>query len=383
MATTKTAPGVTSRGRETPPPGDSLAVSPARWVGVALVVGALVTAMVMAMTSRVERGTGETPRDAVVGVLPSPTPIPVASGEGVPTELPEVELTSQHVSDPLGGYVTSERAATLSVVVPETVIRTRDLTLLILHDGELVETVQRPSGTEDPKPITLDEGPNRLSARLAGPNGAGPVTTDIVLRLDTKPPSLSISDPRDHQPMEGERVTVRGESEPGANVVILNRKTDESTSLTIGPSGEFEEVMTLDPGENDLRIRAVDTAGNVKILERAVDRAGAGVRPRIDVNPGQLSARKLPLEVRVIARLDDRDRKPVKGARVTFTLSVPGLATARSQEIVSGNDGVAVWKVEIPSEGVELGDAQVTLVAELPTGQKVDAQSGKVLTIVR
>jgi hypothetical protein len=294
-----------------------------------------------------------------------------------------VELTSEHVADPVAGIMTNVRAATLSVVVPETVIRTRDLRLVILHDGQPVETIERPSGTEDPKPITLNEGPNRLSARLAGPNGAGPLTTDIELKLDTKPPSLSITNPRDHQPVDGERVSVRGESEPGVSVVIVNRKTDQSTSLTIGPSGEFEEVVMLEPGENDLRIRAVDLAGNVKSLDRAVDRAGAGVKPRIDVNPGQLSARRLPQEVRVVAHLDDRDKKPVKGARVTFTLSVPGLATARSQEIVSGNDGTAVWKVEIPSEGVELGDAQVTLVAELPTGQKVDTQSGKVLTIVR
>jgi hypothetical protein len=267
--------------------------------------------------------------------------------------------------------------------VPETVIKTRELTLLVLHDGEVVETVRKPSGTETPHPIALREGANRLSARLGGPNGAGPVTSDIQIQLDTHAPTLKVDSPRDHQDVDGDRVTVRGESDPGTTISILNRKTDAESPLTVGPSGEFEEVVLLEPGDNELRIKATDVAGNVQSLDRSVVRAGAGVKPKITVNPGQLSARRLPQSVRVIAKLLDKEKNPVKGARVTFTLSVPGQATERSQEIVSGADGTATWKVEIPSEGIETGDAQVTLVAQLPVGGKVTADSVRALAIVR
>jgi hypothetical protein len=386
MATTRTAPGVTTRGRQPPPIEDDEAVSPARWLGVALVVGALVTAMVMAMTSRVEPGTGSTSAGdvgAAIAPTATETPLPVASGEGVPTELPMVDLTSDHVSDPLVGNVTRDRDATLAITVPETHLRTRDLTLLVLHDGEVVQAIKKPSDTEDPHPIALEEGPNRLTARLAGPNGAGPAATDIEILLDTQPPTLSVDAPRDHQPVEGDRVTVRGASDPGTTISIVNRRTGAESPLTVGPSGEFEEVVLLEPGENELRIKASDVAGNVESLVRSVDRAGAGVKPKISVTPGQLSARQLPRSVRVIARMHDKEKRPVKGARVTFTLSVPGQATARSKEVVTGADGTAVWKVEIPSEGIETGDAQVTLVAQLPTGARVGADSVRALTIVR
>jgi hypothetical protein len=385
MATTKIAPGVTTRGRQTPPPVDAPTVGRARWLGVALVVGALVSAMVLAMTSRVEPGTIPPPADSDAAVLVSPTtsPVPLATGEGVPTELPTVQLTSEFIDDPLSGMVTSERDAVLSVEIPETVIKTRDLQLLVLHDGEVVQTIVKPSGSEDPKPIMLAEGPNRLSARLAGPNGPGPATTDIEILLDTQAPALTVDNPRDHQSVDSDRVTVRGESDPGTTVVIVNRKNDAQSSLTVGPSGEFEEAVPVEPGENDIRIRASDVAGNIESVDRSVDRAGAGVKPKISANPRQVSARQLPQPVRILARLIDKEKRPVKGARVTFTLTVPGQATARSPEVTSGADGVAVWKTDIPSEGVELGDAQITLVAELPTGTKTEAASEDALIIAR
>ena len=81
--------------------------------------------------------------------------------------------------------------------------------------------------------------------------------------------------------------------------------------------------MLLEPGENEIRIRASDVAGNAEVVERAVERAGAGVRRRSRSNPKHLSARALPSQVRVMARLHDKDDRPVKGARVTFTLTIP------------------------------------------------------------
>jgi hypothetical protein len=385
MATATAAPSVTRRGRQAPPTDDIEAVSPARWLGVALVIGALITAMIMAMTSRVERGTSTAPADDAAALAPTATvtPMPAASGEGVPTELPMIALTSEHVSDPLTGTVTRDREATLQVTVPDTVIKSRDLTLQVLHDGEVVESIGKPGDTEDPKPITLNEGPNRLSARLVGPNGAGPAATDIEIVLDTQAPTLKVAAPPDHKSVEVDRVTVVGTSDPGTTITIVNRRTRAESPLTVGPSGEFEEVVLLEPGENELRIKASDVAGNVESVIRSVDRAGAGVKPKISVTPRQLSARQLPRSVRVMATLHDKEKRPVKGARVTFTLSVPGQATERSQEIMTRADGKAVWKVEIPPEGVETGDAQVTLVAQLPTGIRVGADSVRALKIVR
>ena len=129
MASSKIPPGVTSRGRQAPPPDDPLTVSRARWLGVALVVGALVAAMVMAMTSRAEPGEDPPSLGASVAASPTPSPVPVASGEGVPTELPMIALDSELPAGPSGGLVTKKPDASLKITVPETVIRTRELKL--------------------------------------------------------------------------------------------------------------------------------------------------------------------------------------------------------------------------------------------------------------
>ena len=173
--------------------------------------------MVMAMTSRAEPGEDPPSLGASVAASPTPTPVPVASGEGVPTELPMIALDSELPASPSGGLVTKKPDASLKITVPETVIRTRELKLEILHDGEVVDTILKPSGIETPEPIHLAEGPNRLSARLVGPKGPGPMATEIVVILDTQSPTLKVNSPRDHQPVDGERVTVRGESDPGAS----------------------------------------------------------------------------------------------------------------------------------------------------------------------
>jgi hypothetical protein len=209
------------------------------------------------------------------------------------------------------------------------------------------------------------------------------MATEIEVLLDTQAPSLKVNAPRDHQPVDGERVTVRGESDPGATVLIVNRRTDVEIPTTVGPSGEFEEVVQLEPGENEIRIKASDLAGNTEVVDRAVERAGAGVRAKISVNPRRLSARGLPSPARVIAKLRDKDDRPVKGARVTFTLTIPGQATVRSPEVVSGADGTATWKAQIEPEGIETGSAQVALIADLPTGGRIDEDSSEALVIER
>src|SRR6185295_5432988 len=132
-----------------------------------------------------------------------------------------------------------------------------------------------------------------------------------------------------------------------------------------------------------IRIRASDLAGNAEVVARGVERAGAGVKAKISVNPKHVSARALPSQVRVMARLHDKDDRPVKGARVTFTLTIPGQATVRSPEVVTGADGTATWKEQIEPEGIETGPAQVALIAELPTGVRFDDDSEDALVILR
>jgi Glucodextranase, domain B len=373
MASTKTAPTARARGSAAPPDrDDALAVSPARWLGVALVLGALIVAMTMAATSTARPGP-QPLEPAALTVTATATPGPVVAGEGVPTELPNLIIKADTNDDGSGGLVTRDREAGIVVKVPDTAIRARDLTLLVMRDGEIVEEIERPAGTEQPQPIELREGPNVLATRLVGPGGEGPVF-ELPIVLDTKAPSLKVLAPKDNQRIDEEQVTVRGTSDPGATVVVVNRTTREDGTQTVGPTGRFEEIVFLEPGENEIRVKVTDLAGNSNDIDRTVNRSGADVEGRISVDPQRLSVRRLPAFVRITAHLRD-DGKPVVGAQVTFTLSVPGQPTKASHTIESGPDGTALWRTEVVPEGIETGEAQVTMQAKLPVGGRVDAVS--------
>ena len=307
MASTKTAPTARARGGAAPPDeDDALAVSPARWLGVALVLGALIVAMTMAATSTARPG--PEPLDpAALTVTATATPGPVVAGEGVPTELPNLTITSDTNDDGSGGVITSDREVQTSVVVPETVIRARDLTLLVLRDGEVVERIERPAGTEGPRPVELREGPNVLATRLVGPGGEGPAF-ELPIVLDTKAPSLKVVAPKDNQRIDEEQVTVRGTSDPGATVVVVNRTTREDGTQTVGPTGRFEEIVFLEPGENDIRVKVTDVAGNSDDIDRTVDRSGA------DVGASDLGRATPPLGP-AAARLRADHRTPARRRR--------------------------------------------------------------------
>ena len=136
--------------------------------------------------------------------------------------------------------------------------------------------------------MQLKEGANVLGARLVGPAGNGP-TFEVPIELDTRPPSLDIQSPRENQSTDEDRVTVRGQSDPGAALSVLNRKTREERDQVVGPNGTFEEIVFLEPGENVIRIKVTDLARNAEDIERTVDRAGDDVRARITVEPRHLA----------------------------------------------------------------------------------------------
>ena len=68
------------------------------------------------------------------------------------------------------------------------------------------------------------------------------------------------------------------------------------------------------------------------------------------------------LEVTVL----DEDRRPIPGARVTFTLSPPGLPTS-TYHAETDAFGVARWsQIGLPREGAIAGKGFATVFANLP-----------------
>ncbi|MEO0938491.1 MAG: FecR domain-containing protein [Pseudomonadota bacterium] len=94
----------------------------------------------------------------------------------------------------------------------------------------------------------------------------------FTVRVDTTPPFLALLSPEPNLVSAAAQVEVFGASEPDAQVLL------NGAPLTLGADGSFIEVVTLTPGQNLIRLEAVDLAGNRSDAAQAVI-----YRPQVDV----------------------------------------------------------------------------------------------------
>lgn len=111
--------------------------------------------------------------------------------------------------------------------------------------------------------ITLVDGENKISAYSTDQvENESSVTREYIVLLDTKPPSIEVTDPKDGSSFEtssNQSIIIKGtvgENEEGTKVFINER--------TVYPEndGTFSYTYNLKEGENKLEVTAIDKAGN-------------------------------------------------------------------------------------------------------------------------
>lgn len=117
--------------------------------------------------------------------------------------------------------------------------------------------------------VNLTDGENNIStfSRDEAKNESTSSKSYLVL-LDSTAPTISVESPQD-----GERITLRknqiatikGVTEPKAKVFI------ESRLITADFEGKFQGSYNLQEGDNKIKIRAIDLAGNQGELELTVN----------------------------------------------------------------------------------------------------------------
>ncbi len=105
----------------------------------------------------------------------------------------------------------------------------------------------------------LQEGENRVL--LYSSDEAGNESTDKIylINKDTKPPQIKIGFPEDGASFnlkEDQTITIRGETEPDAQVYINDVLTYANSQ------GQFNHRFALKQGENKIEIKVEDQAGN-------------------------------------------------------------------------------------------------------------------------
>jgi hypothetical protein len=338
-----------------------------RWAGVGLVVFALLAAIVLAATAPLE------PDEAAGVTVVQPSPSATVPAKPTPSlgtgPVPEV---APSILDP-GVALTAESTLDLTVSLPETPIRPRDLKVAVFRNDREVARLPGRGPEVSVDDVELKRGENVLTAALVGPGGIGPLSEPVIITLDADPPEVTVIAPPEGAIVDEGRVTVKGRSEPGANVSIRNASGGAPYELTVGPEGTFKAQVALGPKANRISIRATDALGNTRSVERRVVRAAFEADASLRVRPSSIRIARLPTTVRIVLKVSDAKGRPVDRAPVTFSV-LPFGQSAEIYEAVT-RDGKATWLKRIPKDGALRGEGKVTARVTLPDGTILDERA--------
>jgi hypothetical protein len=344
MASTRTVSTVRGRTGGSAGTPTEPRISPARWGGMALVFVALLAAITLAVVSPSDRGTSP----AVNGSAPRTSPSPSAST--LDTRLP---TAPPQIVEPRDGDVLPELSIPVRVKLPEDDLSKRDLTLVILRDGEEARSLKGPTPG---KTVTVNDvallipGPHTLTAVLVGPGGRGPVSAPVTITQDVDAPDLSITSPEDRARTYGSVITVSGTSEPGVTLNISNAANGWEQDTSVSRAGTFSQAVPLKIGSNRISVSTKGQPGQGRHEQVVVVAEDGSPRVHVKVTPGTVSRAELPRRVKVSVRATDADHQPLDGADVWF--SVGGLGWEPSDfEGQTNPQGRATWSVEIKPVG--------------------------------
>lgn len=134
-------------------------------------------------------------------------------------------------------------------------------TVILLNNGNKVaEVLVNEDGEFKIDGIKLDEGLNEFVAQAVDAAGnESPLSRERRVVFDDQAPRITMDSPdisQENIRSDEKLFGVRGSSEIGAKVYINDRLA------RTGSDGKFEMQVPLNEGENEIKVRAVDTAGN-------------------------------------------------------------------------------------------------------------------------
>lgn len=105
--------------------------------------------------------------------------------------------------------------------------------------------------------VTLQNGENLFTAQAISPSGKKSDHSPVYqIDLLVSPPSLVLDHPQDGQTTTEKTIEVSGQTDPNTSVFINDRLA------LVTSDGRFRHNLALSPGENKIRIVAIDQAGN-------------------------------------------------------------------------------------------------------------------------
>jgi hypothetical protein len=319
-------------------------------------------------------GIGSTLGGFVQGVTstPSPSPIVDAIADAPSLDQPSEPYTSQPTVD-------------LVVTVPARLIGDKHHKIRLYlglpdQQAAAIQEVAIGSTAKTVIPgVELVDGINDFSVTITGPAGESDHSLVVRYILDTTPPKITITTPKNNAVINGKAVTIKGKTQSRTTLLARNDANGSSVAGTADDTGSFSLSVAIAAGVNKITIAGTDPAGNAAESTLTVRRGTGKLMVSLSASTYQIKRSKLPEPVTLFATVTDPDGRPLAGAAVTFTLSMPRVPTV-SIDGTTGIDGKASFKTSVP-KGADIGQGSATVL--VTTTSFGSTQDYTVITIVK
>ncbi|HNB53157.1 MAG TPA: FlgD immunoglobulin-like domain containing protein [Anaerolineales bacterium] len=126
----------------------------------------------------------------------------------------------------------------------------------------------------------LNEGPNALEIRAVDPAGNS-TTLRRDISLIVTPPEVVIASPVDDAFLSQSLITVSGQASPDVTLTV------NEIPVSIGQDGTFNHQLTLEEGDNLIRVVATDDVGNVTLEELVVHLKSGAPSLSLNIEDGE------------------------------------------------------------------------------------------------
>jgi hypothetical protein len=269
--------------------------------------------------------------------------------------------------------LTRENSIDLTLLRPTGLDGASDYTLRITVNGETER--ERPLPAQEQfviAGVALAEGENSIRAALVGDAGVGATSPAITVTRDTAAPVIRVTRPEPGTTVYSATFSMRGRTEAGATLDVVDVATGAALETSIDPDGRFSTELTLALGNNALLLSSRDPAGNTASTNIVINRADSLAALTLTVSDDRLKAEDLPQRLVATVYIQDERGQPVDGAQVTFSVSPPNATTITYRTTSAA--GQAEWpELDIASADDPLGSWLVTVLVELPSGMTLRA----------
>lgn len=119
----------------------------------------------------------------------------------------------------------------------------------------------------------LTDGSHTIKIDATDYDGNAAAQKTVTFKVDTIPPTLSVSAPTDKLVTNKTAVTVKGTTNDATSspvTVTIKLNSGTATAVTVGADGSFSKDLTLSVGSNTITITAKDAAGKTTTVTRTV-----------------------------------------------------------------------------------------------------------------